>query len=64
MTKRDPKFKAERNKSIWQDRCNGMIYKDLAQKYGLTLTRVRQIYECYDRWYNKEGWKKRMGITW
>ena len=63
MTIRDPQFKAERNKSIWQDRCNGMIYKDLAQKYGLTQPRVRQIYESYDRHYNTEAWKKRNGFV-
>lgn len=62
MNKRDPQFKAERNKSIWQDRCNGMIYKDLAQKYGLSQPRVRQIYESYDRWYNNANWKMRMGF--
>ena len=63
MTIRDPQFKFERNKSIWQDRRNGMIYKDLAKKYGITQPRARQIYESYDRWYNNDEWKKRHGFV-
>jgi Mor family transcriptional regulator len=63
MKIRHATFQAERNKNIWQDRCNGMTYKDLAQKYGLTQPRVRDIYEDYDRHYNTEAWKKRNGFV-
>ena len=59
MTIRDSKFREERNKNVWQDRRSGMKYWELAEKYGVTQARVRQIFESYDQHYNKEEWKIR-----
>lgn len=63
MTRREYSFKAERNKSIWQDRTNGMKYREIAEKYAITQCRARQVFESYDRHYNKEQWKIRNGFV-
>jgi uncharacterized protein with HEPN domain len=38
-----PLLKDERNKQIYQDRLNGMSYRDLMKKYDLALSRLQAI---------------------
>ena len=44
-----PHAKAERNKTIWQERKDGATLQAIANKYGLTRERVRQIVATEDR---------------
>lgn len=48
-------FNTERNRDIYIDRLyNGMQYKDISAKYGISIERCRQIYMKYKR-YVDEG---------
>lgn len=47
-------FKGERNHDLFIDRLyNGMSYKELSIKYGITMNRCRQIYERYQHLVNR-----------
>lgn len=45
MIPRKKSAKTERNMQIVADRQQGMTYKQLADKYNIGITRVRQILE-------------------
>lgn len=48
-------YQMERNRDIYIDRLyNGMMYKDLSIKYGLSRNRCRQIYEKH-KWLVDKG---------
>lgn len=42
------KRKTERNMEICRLRQQGMTYKAIAEKYGISICRVRQILEVWD----------------
>lgn len=49
--------KLERNKAIFNDRNNGMTYKELSKKYGLSESRLNQIILNMKRKSEKNEWK-------
>ena len=42
-TQRQPRRRKERDERLWQDWQDGMTQKQLAEKYGITRTRVYQV---------------------
>lgn len=56
-------LKPQRNKSLFEDRKNGMTYKKLTEKYGVSLERCRQIFLREERKLAKENNSKDFSIT-
>lgn len=42
--------KEERNQKMLEDRRSGMLYREIAKKYGLTKDRARKIVVNQERW--------------
>lgn len=49
MVKRNRK--TERNMAICADRAAGLYYSQIAKKYGISIIRVRQILEVWEKRY-------------
>lgn len=61
MVKRDPAYKAERNRKIYEARLSGRTFVDISKEYGIGVERVRQIYLKEKRLEKRRRFIRRYG---
>ena len=61
MIKRDPQEKSERNQRIYEERKAGLKLKELSDKYGVNIERIRQICKKEERREYRGRFARRQG---
>ena len=61
MIKRDPQEKAERNQRIYEERKAGLKLRELADRYGVNVERIRQICKKEERREYRDRFAQRRG---